>query len=99
MKKAVKVISVLMAIVLIVASFAACGCTSKDKAKVIYIKITDESYAFGVDKNQPELLSQVNSFIKEIKDNGELDKIFNKYFGDGEPTGIESAVEDRKSVV
>lgn len=94
MKKAVKVISVLMAIVLIVASFAACGGTSKEKAKVIDIKITDESYAFGVDKNQPELLSQVNSFIKEIKDNGELDKIFNKYFGDGEPTGIESAVED-----
>lgn len=94
MKKAVKVISVLMAIVLIVASFAACGGTSKEKAKVIDIKITDESYAFGVDKNQPELLSQVNSFIKEIKDNGELDKIFNNYFGEGEPTGIESAVED-----
>ena len=30
--------------------------------KVVDIDLTEEEYAFGVDKNQPELLEQVNSF-------------------------------------
>lgn len=63
-------------------------------AKVIDINLTEEEYAFGVDKDQPELLDQVNAFIKEIKENGELDKICNKYFGDGEPVAVKSAELD-----
>ncbi len=62
--------------------------------KVIDVDLSDEQYAFGVDKDQTDLLEQVNAFIKEIQDNGEFDKICNNYFGDGEPVPVESAVED-----
>ena len=51
-------------------------------AKVIDIDLTDEEYAFGVDKNQPELLEQVNAFISKIKEDGTLDEICDKYFGE-----------------
>ena len=89
-------------------SFAACGAkdTNTDvkdtaskteaakTAKVIEINLTDELYAFGVDKDQPELLADVNDFIKKIKEDGTLDEICNKYFSDGEPTPVTSAKED-----
>lgn len=63
-------------------------------AKVIEIDLTEEQYAFGVDQDQPELLEQVNTFINKIKEDGTLDEICDKYFGDGEPTAVESAELD-----
>ncbi len=63
-------------------------------AKVIDIDLTDEEYAFGVDKDQPELLEQVNDFIDQIMKDGTLDKIFDMYFGDGDPDPVESAERD-----
>lgn len=63
-------------------------------AKVIDIDLTNEEYAFGVDKDQTELLDQTNDFIAKIKEDGTLDEIFDKYFGDGEPKAIESAEYD-----
>lgn len=62
--------------------------------KVVDIDLTEEEYAFGVDKNQPELLEQVNSFISQIKEDGTLDEIFDKYFGGGEPEAVKSAALD-----
>ncbi len=62
--------------------------------KVIDINLTEEEYAFGVDKDQPELLEKVNAFIATIKENGTFDEICNKYFGDGEPEAVKSAVLD-----
>lgn len=62
--------------------------------KVIDVDLTQEDYAFGVDKDQPELLKAANDFIKEIKDNGKFDEICNKYFGDGEPAPVKSAEVD-----
>ena len=63
-------------------------------AKVIDVDLTNEEYAFGVDKSQPELLEQVNAFIAKIQEDGTLDEIFDKYFGGGEPTPVESAALD-----
>ena len=104
MKTVTKVLSVLLALALVVGSFAACGSdTANDTktpaanaalVKVIDIELTEEYYAFGVDKNQPELLEQVNAFIAEIKANGQLEEIFNKYFGDGTPSPVTSAALD-----
>lgn len=68
--------------------------TNQGVAKVIDIDLTSEQYAFGVDKDQPELLQAANDFIKEIKDNGQFDEICNKYFGDGEPAAVTSAKYD-----
>ncbi|HIS04508.1 MAG TPA: transporter substrate-binding domain-containing protein, partial [Candidatus Fimenecus stercoravium] len=90
MKTVTKVLSVLLALALVVGCFAACGSdTAGDTTtapasgsasalvKVIDVELTEEYYAFGVDKNQPELLEQVNAFIAEIKANGQLEEIFN----------------------
>ena len=74
-------------------SFTACG-NKAATVKVIDIDLTDELYAFGVDKDQPELLASVNAFIKKIMDNGKFDEICNKYFGDGTPTPVTSAKQD-----
>lgn len=90
--------------VLVAGLIAGCGSKGDDKkadegsekvtAKVIEVDLTDEEYAFGVDKSQPELLEQVNTFIQKIKDDGTLDAICDKYFGDGEPAAVESAELD-----
>ena len=88
-----KLLSLSMALVMIVASLTACG-SSPVTAKVIEIELTNEEYAFGVDKNQPELLETVNTFIAEIKANGTFDEICNNYFGDGTPVAVTSATYD-----
>ena len=62
--------------------------------KVIDIDLTKEEYAFGVDKDQPELLEKVNAFVDKIMKDGTFDKICNNYFGDGKPVLVESAEED-----
>ncbi len=91
MKKATKILALLLTMV--VGMFAACGANTP-AVKVVNINLTDEEYAFGVDKDQPELLEQVNAFIAEIKANGKLEEIFNNYFGDGTPKAIKSAALD-----
>ena len=74
-------------------SMVACG--GEDvTAKVIDVELTQEEYAFGVDKKQPELLKQVNDFIAEIMENGKFDEICDHYFGDGEPVAVTSAKQD-----
>ena len=70
------------------------GGTSGKALKVIDVDLSSEEYAFGVDKDQPELLKQTNDFIKEIVSNGKFDEICNHYFGDGEPVAVTSAAPD-----
>ena len=96
-------------LVVVMTAMAVCGCggssdeqstssgsavESKEAVKVIEVNLTEEEYAFGVDKDQADLLQSANDFIKEIKENGEFDEICNKYFGDGEPTAVTSAKLD-----
>ena len=78
-------------------SLAACGGNTdepKEAVKIVDINLTEEEYAFGVDKNQPELLTKVNEFIAKIQKDGTFDEICNKYFGDGKPTLVTSAALD-----
>ena len=94
MKKFNKVIALVLAVLFVAASFAACSSNSGNdgkgtteaaktqKVKVIDIALSDEEYAFGVDKKQPELKEKANAFI------------CNHYFGSGEPAGVTSAAED-----
>lgn len=92
-----KVLSLVLAFVMLFAVCSLVGCGSEGEkitAKVIEINLTDEEYAFGVDKNQPELLTKANEFIKTIKENGKYQEICDKYFGDGTPTAVTSAVRD-----
>lgn len=87
-----KFFAVVMAIAM-TAALAGCG-GEKKTAKVIEIWLTNEEYAFGVDKTQPELLDSVNEFIEEIDGNGTFDEICNRYFGDGTPVAVTSAAYD-----
>lgn len=90
-----KKISTLFLIILMV-SMVITGCGSKagSGVKVIDIQLTQEEYAFGVDKNQPELLDEVNKFIAKIQSDGTFEKILNKYFGDGTPEPVISGALD-----
>ena len=101
-----KIISLLLVAVLALCAFAACG--KKDegqttgaqepvqtaKVKTIDVSLTDELYAFGVSKNDEELLQKANEYIAKVKADGTLDAIIEKYFGEGEPTPVVSAAED-----
>jgi hypothetical protein len=96
-----KFLAITMSAVLAMAALTACGSKSDDNsssnkktAKVIDIDLTDEEYAFGVDKTQPELLEEVNSFIADMKSDGTFEEICNHYFGDGTPVAVESAALD-----
>lgn len=103
-KTLAKVLSVVLALVLGLTALWACGGNDEEgdapvepaaqAVKVIDIALTEEEYAFGVDKDQPELLEQVNAFIAEIKANGKFDEICNNYFGDGTPVAVKSAQLD-----
>ena len=50
-----------------------------DGIKVIDIALTEEEYAFGVDKAQPELLAAVNALLAAMKTDGTLDAIVAAY--------------------
>ena len=93
-----------LALVLACGTLAGCGGSSEEEkdsaesgattAKVIDVDLTDEEYAFGVDKDQPELLEQANAFIAKVLEDGTFDEICDKYFGDGEPEAVQSAELD-----
>lgn len=100
-----KIISLILCAVLVVGVFAFAGCSKDDSntndpaaetpaTKVISINLTEEEYAFGVDKAQPELLEKANTFIAQIMKDGTFDEICNRYFGDGTPVAVTSAKRD-----
>ena len=82
-----KILSLVLCAVLTLSIFAFAGCGKKDDGKadgdkttaqavkLVNINLTDEEYAFGVDKNQPELLEKTNAFIKKIMADGTFNVI------------------------
>lgn len=92
-----KIIAIVMSVVLVAGVAMLAGCGKKEDvkaAKVIGIDLTNENYAFGVDKAQPELLEKTNAFIDKILSDGTFDDICSHYFGDGEPVLVKSAAKD-----
>lgn len=95
MKKSIALIIAFTVLLTGLVALTGCGAKKESsKVKVIDIQLTQEEYAFGVDKNQPELLAKVNEFIAKIKSDGTFDKICEKYFGDGTPEPVTSAALD-----
>ena len=88
-----KLVASLLAIVMACSMLTACG-SSANGVKVVEIDLTQEEYAFGVDKTQPELLEKANEFIDEIMKDGTFEAICNNYFGDGTPVPVKSATLD-----
>lgn len=92
-----KIIAVVMSLVLLASVAMLAGCGKKDDvkaAKVIGIDLTNENYAFGVDKAQPELLEKTNAFIDKILSDGTFDEICSRYSSGGEPVLVKSAAKD-----
>ncbi len=100
--KQVKVLgAVVCALLIIGMALTGCKASGKEpgngadkKVKLIEIALTEEEYAFGVAKDQADLSGEVDAFIKQIKSDGSFDEIYNKYFGDGTPESVASAVAD-----
>jgi len=44
--------------------------------------INAEEYGIAVRKDDKELLEKINASLKKLKDNGEYDKIYAKWFGE-----------------
>ncbi len=93
MKKTLSIILAVLMTLSIVVVFASCS-SNKTKVKLINISLTDEEYGFGVNKSNTELLTKLNTYLKEIKSNGKFDAIVNKYFGNGTPEPVTSAKPD-----
>jgi len=95
MKKSLKIIAMITILAAVAAALAGCSpAASGPKVKVIDIPLTQEEYAFGVNKNKPEILEEVNKLIADIMSDGTYDELIEKYFGDGEPEAVESAELD-----
>ena len=88
-----KILSIVAAVAIL--ATLCCGCaTSGDKVKVIDIALSEEEYAFCVNKEDATLLTKVNEYLTQIKGDGTFDAICNNYFGDGTPKKVASATED-----
>ena len=65
------------------------------KITVVDVNLTDEAYGIGVDKDNTELLSQINEFIEKGIEDGTYDEITSHYFDpDKEPVPVYSAKLD-----
>lgn len=102
-KRMKKFTALFLAMILVAGLIVGCGGGSSEEeggsdeattAKVIDVDLTNEEYAFGVDKDQPELLEQANAFIAKILEDGTFDEICDRYFGGGEPVAVQSAKLD-----
>lgn len=90
-----KIVTLALALMMVLGTLTACGSSDTSTGvKVIDIELTQEEYSFGVDKDQPELLEEVNTFIQKIKADGTFDEICNHYFGNGTPVAVSSATLD-----
>ncbi|MBO5775875.1 MAG: transporter substrate-binding domain-containing protein [Clostridia bacterium] len=95
MKKVV--ISILLIAVMVVSAFALVACnTNKDPlVKIIDVQLTEEEYAFVMDKENTALQSDMNAFLQKIKDNGTFQTLVDKYFkGVGEKVGYTVTTTD-----
>ncbi|MBE7077808.1 MAG: transporter substrate-binding domain-containing protein [Clostridiales bacterium] len=94
-----KIIALTLATVAACATLSLASCNKpQDETpalKLIDIELTQEEYAFAVNKNNTELLASANAYLAEIQSNGAFDAIVNKWFGDGEaPVGYDVGTYD-----
>ncbi len=94
-----KFLSLMLCVLMLVSAVAVTSCGPADTGadepvvKAIDIPLTEEEYAFAVQKGDADLLASLNAFMAEINGNGKFEEIINKYFGDGTPTAVQSAAQ------
>ena len=92
-----KIISLLAVVAILTLLCCSCGGNTAepiDSVKVVNIPLSEEAYAFCVNKADADLLTKVNAYLAQIKEDGTFDAICDKYFGNGTPASITSATED-----
>ena len=94
MKKLISLLAVVAILTLLCCSCGTANNADTAKVKVINIPLSEESYAFCVNKADAELLANVNAYLAQIKQDGTFDSICDNYFGNGTPASVVSAVED-----
>ncbi len=90
-------ISVLLILVMVVGTFAlvACNKNTDPLVKIVNVQLTEEEYAFVMDKENTALQSDMNAFLQKIKDNGTFQTLVDKYFkGVGEKVGYTVTTTD-----
>ena len=88
MKTIFKTVALAIATVACAGMIACGGGDDSDALKVIDVKLTEENYAFAVNKENAELLESANTYLASIKQDGTFDTIVAKYFeGEGTPVG------------
>lgn len=77
-------------------ALASCsGGFSQDAVKIIDIELTDEEYAFVTKKGNTALVSALNDFLAQVKQDGTLEMLVAKYFeGKGERVGYKVSTGD-----
>ena len=84
MKKSV--LAIAAAALAVTCAVSMTACSSGSPVKVLKdIELTEEEYAFAIAKGNDTLLTQVNSYLTEWKNDGSLDTLINSYF-DGTAT-------------
>lgn len=76
--------------------FGAASCGKSDVLKLVNVNLTEESYAFAVNKGNTELKNAFDTYLDTIKDNGTFDSIKKKYL-EGEGTQIGLTVSETVS--
>ena len=54
----------------------------QDIRKALEEKLTAEDYGIAIGKDNADLQQKINDALKKLKENGEYDKIFAKWFGE-----------------
>ena len=75
-----RLISSAISLIILATLVLSLGSCMRDRVKSIDIKLTNEKYAYAVNKNNKELLSTVNTVLDRIKKDGTLNEIVEKYF-------------------
>lgn len=71
-------------LITIISLFALTSCAKQERVKIIDIPLTEEDYAFIMQKGNTNLKAEFNTYLNQIKENGEFDNIVNKYVNDTE---------------
>ncbi len=72
---------------------------SSNKAKILDNYLFEESYRIAVPKGKTELLEHINLVIRQMKNDGEIDKIVNKYITAGETPSVDVVAQFYNNLV
>ncbi|MGX8008207.1 basic amino acid ABC transporter substrate-binding protein [Mesorhizobium sp. ORM8.1] len=68
-----------------------------DNVQTVGSLLTGEYYGIAISKQKPELVEKINDGLAKIKQNGEYQKLFEKYFG-GDTSGVVKDVQKPDAV-